>query len=434
MDMNESDKEHGKNATLTTWERWGSRVGNYLPYATLAAATAISWLQPGQAPGGHLLNALLALGAAAWAYFLHTRAAEPRLRQPGRMRLYFAGFLVLASVLMLRHPIYFLFTVTGFFHASDLRPWPAALLGVGLTSILVNTLITGFPWPERDSWVFFGVLIVFQTLAIGFGILLGEKLSNLSEERREAVARLEAALEENTGLQAQLVAQAREAGVLEERQRLAREIHDTLAQGLAGIITQLEAARHADGRQAPGEGETALERHLENALRLGRESLAEARRSVHALRPAHLEGAGLPEALEQVARDWEAVNGTPVEVNTTGERQALPPEVEAALLRTAQEALANIARHAGAGRVGLTLTFLGETAALDIVDDGVGFDPQAQTGAGFGLASMRQRLGQVGGWLEIESEPGAGAALSARVPLAASRDEAPEEAGAGARL
>jgi len=417
-----------ENDTLTTWERWGGRIGNILPYATLAISTAISWLQPGKAPGGHLLNLLLAALAAAWVYFLHTRAGDRRGRQAGRMRLYFAGFLLLASALMLRHPIFFVFAVTGFFHAADLRPWPVMVLGVGLTSLLMNTLLTGFPWPERESWVFFGVLIAFQTLAIGFGTLLGEKLSKLSEERREAVARLEAALEENTGLQAQLVAQAREAGVLEERQRLAREIHDTLAQGLAGIITQLEAARHADGRPGPaGEG-PALERHLENALRLARESLAEARRSVHALRPAHLEGAGLPEALARVARDWSAVNGTPVEVTTTGERQPLPPEVEAALLRTAQEALANVARHARAGRVGLTLSYLGETAALDIVDDGVGFDPQAQSGAGFGLASMRQRLGQVGGWLEIESEPGAGAALSARVPLAAGRGEAREGA------
>src|SRR5690606_10728100 len=101
----------------------------------------------------------------------------------------------------------------------------------------------------------------------------------------------EAALAENAALQEQLVVQAREAGILEERQRLAREIHDTLAQGLIGIITQLGAAGQAKDNEA------ARERHLDHALRLARESLSEARRSVHALRPGPLVGARLPEAL-----------------------------------------------------------------------------------------------------------------------------------------
>ena len=126
--------------------------------------------------------------------------------------------------------------------------------------------------------------------------------------------------------------QAREAGVLDERQRMAREIHDTIAQGLTGIVTQLEAAEQARDRPE------AWQRHVRNAIGLARESLSEARRSVEGSRPEHLETARLPEALAEVAREWSALNGVPVEVVTTGDVQPLHPEVEVALLRTAQEA------------------------------------------------------------------------------------------------
>src|SRR5690606_27806967 len=119
---------------------------------------------------------LLAALAAAWVALMHTRVPCDRRERPVRMIIYFAGFLGLAAALMLRHPIFFLFTVTGFFHASDLRPWPLVFLGIGLSSTLINTLITGFPWPDRESWIFFGALIIFQTLIIGFGNVLAEKL------------------------------------------------------------------------------------------------------------------------------------------------------------------------------------------------------------------------------------------------------------------
>ena len=110
----------------------------------------------------------------------------------------------------------------------------------------------------------------------------------------------------------------------------------------------------------------------------------------------------------------------PVEVVTTGDVQPLHPEVEVALLRTAQEALANVAKHANASRAGLTLSYMGDVVTLDVRDDGVGFDgarPEpTSAGSGFGLSAMRQRVNRVAGTLAIESEPGAGTAVSARVP------------------
>jgi signal transduction histidine kinase len=409
--------------TGPAWERWGQRIGDWFPYVTLAVSTVLGLIQPGQTWREFSRTAALAALAALWVYVLYTRASKEPGAQPARIILYYTGLLALAALLMSRQSIFFVFAITGLLHASQLKPWPLVFLGVGVTSILVNTIITGFPWRTAESWFIFGTIIIIQTLSIGFGTLLAERIAELSEGRRQAVARLEAALEENAGLQAQLVAGAREAGVLEERQRLAREIHDTLAQGLIGIITQLGAVQQAKDRPID------RQRHLDHAMRLARESLAEARRSVDALRPEPLEGARLPEALSEVAQVWSGLNGVPVEAMTTGDPLPLHPEVEEALLRTAQEALANIAKHARATRVGLTLSYIGDEVTLDIRDDGVGFSAADQTagrGAGFGLTAMRQRVGRVSGMLSIESEPGKGAVISARVPALAALPEVPE--------
>jgi signal transduction histidine kinase len=405
----------------SAWERWGKALADWTPYVTLGASTILSLLQPGQTWTDSVETAALVALAAAWVFFMYTRAPEPRRAHSVRMIVYFAGLLALASVLMSRQPIFFVFTITGFFHAALLRPWPLMVLGVAATSVLINTIITGFPWPTIEGWSIYVSIIVIQTLAIGLGTVMGEKLAELSEQRRQVVARLEAALEENARLHAQLLAQAREAGVLDERQRMAREIHDTLAQGLTGIITQLEAVDQASGRPKD------WQRHLDNAARLARESLSEARRSVQASRPLSLDSAALPDALTEVAQQWSALNGVSVEVTTTGDRVPLHPEVEVALLRTAQEALNNVAKHAKASRAGLTLSYMGDVVTLDVRDDGVGFEvpPGAgNRGAGFGLTAMRQRVSRVAGTLAVESEPGCGTAISARVPAIVAQQEA----------
>ena len=248
---------------------------------------------------------------------------------------------------MLLQPIFLVFLIAGFFHADVLRPWPMTVLGVGLVSLILNTLLADLNDPE--SLVFPAVIFVIQTATIGGGMVIGQRVTALSEARRQMVADLEAAMRENAGLHAQLVTQAREAGVLDERQRLAREIHDTLAQGLTGIITQLEAANRAGDRHAE------RDRHIETATRLARESLSEARRSVRALHPEPLDNARLPEALADVAQRWSAVNGVHAQVTTTGTTRPLHPAVEVTLLRVAQEALTNVGRHANASHVTLRL-------------------------------------------------------------------------------
>jgi signal transduction histidine kinase len=232
---------------------------------------------------------------------------------------------------------------------------------------------------------------------------------------RAANSRLETSLAENAMLQEQLLGQARQAGVQDERQRMAREIHDTLAQGLIGIITQLEAADLASSDPAE------WRRHFEAASGLARESLSEARRSVSALRPEALEAARLGDALAEVAQRWSERQGIPVQVTTTGTVEPVASEAEIALLRAAQEALANVAKHARADRVGVTLSYLADEVALDVRDDGAGFatagggDPR--DGGGFGLIALRQRVEELRGSVQIESEPGHGTAVSVRVPV-----------------
>ncbi|MFC4113529.1 sensor histidine kinase [Nonomuraea zeae] len=203
--------------------------------------------------------------------------------------------------------------------------------------------------------------------------------------------------------------QSRAMGVLEERTRLAGEIHDTLAQGFSGIVAQLEAAE-----QATGDPEAVRER-ISLAKRLARDSLDEARRSVAALRPEPLERASLHAALAAVAERWTAATGVPVAVSVDGPPRPLAPELETTLLRAAQEGLANVARHARAGRAALTLSYMDDEVTLDVLDDGTGFDPAAP-GGGYGLVAMRERATRAGGTVTVESTPGEGTALCVSIP------------------
>jgi signal transduction histidine kinase len=195
-------------------------------------------------------------------------------------------------------------------------------------------------------------VVGLQTFTIGGGGYMGARIAKESEKRKQLVADLEAALEENAGLHLQLLTQAREAGVLDERQRLAREIHDTPAQGLAGIITQLEAAEQARDRSEQ------WRTHVDQARALARESLTEARRSVQALRPEPLERSHLEDALADMARHWATTAGVETHVETSGEPRSLPSEIEVTLFRVAQEALTNVTKHARASKVGVTISYM----------------------------------------------------------------------------
>jgi signal transduction histidine kinase len=208
--------------------------------------------------------------------------------------------------------------------------------------------------------------------------------------------------------------QRRQAAVLEERNRLAREIHDTLAQGFTGIVVQLEAAEDVLA-ETPAEAQA----HMACARQLARVSLAEARRSVRALRPRALTDSDLPTALPRLVEQVTAQTSIRAQVQVHGTPAPLPPEVENALLRISQEALINTVKHAKARSVQLVLTFDVAAVHLRVTDDGQGFDPQQATiREGFGLVSMRERAERLGGRFTLTSQTTHGTTVMVVVPMA----------------
>lgn len=403
---------------------WVDRATRLLPLILLGFATLIVLLQPhdDSPPLGETLG--IVAGAAVWV--LATDTCLPRRWKGSRfIRVVgFAGTLALAAILMSRDITFLAFMIGSFFTALELRPWIWMWSGLAATSMLINSIGGGGPIQALREWPYpFVLIVILQTLAIGSGTLMAERLVAISEQQRRTVAELESTLAENTGLHRQLLSQAREAGALDERQRLSLEIHDTLAQGFTGIITQLEAADQARIDQQP------WQRHVDQATALARENLAEARRSVRALSPEPLATADLPEALSGIVDRWSVANGVRASFTTTGVSRRMHPEIEATLVRVTQEALTNVGKHADAGRVGLTLSYMEDQVTLDVRDDGVGFAPDLLSSgekrtAGFGLVGMRHRVHRLAGQLEIESEPGSGTAVSASVPAVVSGERA----------
>ncbi|HZF56836.1 MAG TPA: GAF domain-containing sensor histidine kinase [Rubrobacter sp.] len=204
-------------------------------------------------------------------------------------------------------------------------------------------------------------------------------------------------------------------GAVEERNRLAREIHDTLAQGLTATGLQLESA---EAFLETGPDAERARASLSRALDLTRSNLEEARRSVLDLRAAPLEGRSLPEALEVLVNRWEAETGVAARFAAVNRARPFPPRVEVALYRVCQEALTNVARHAGAGSASVRLVATPEAVRLVVEDDGCGFDPSRVDADRQGLVGMRERVEMLGGTLDVQSAPGgAGSRVEAAAPL-----------------
>jgi signal transduction histidine kinase len=395
-------------------ELWGRRTLPMLtvvPYALLMILAAVTVVEKRGTGGSLLIDLALCATAAAWMLWMITLHPAWRERT-GLMAVFLAGLVAIMAILVVRDPWFGFFSAAGYFYAFRLLPWPWEMAGIAAVAVVAGTAqSTGIDRTTALGLVFYLAVVGANVLPMCLLSWLGWNNDKHVQEIKDANRRLETALAENAGLHEQVLAQARAAGVRDERQRMAREIHDTLAQGLTGIIAQLRAAEDA------GDDPAAWRRHFTAATGLARESLSEARRSVDALRPEPLETARLAEALADVAARWSARQGIPVQVTTTGAVRPMPPQAEVALLRTAQEALANVAKHARANRVGVTLSYLDGEVALDVRDDGAGF--VARSGRGFGLVAMRQRIEDLSGTLQVESEPGLGTGISACIPAEA---------------
>lgn len=409
-----------EDTAAATWQERSDRIARLLMLPMLAISTLLAVITlPAVGAENHRFQVGIGVVAVAalWSAGL---LRYPVSGVPLRTRWMVFGFhLALGAALVWVNPWYGVFAFTGYFLADELGGRVRRVGFVAVALVSAASQAAGYPDGANAHTVTYVIMAGFNVVAVLLMVNLTNRVLEQNTERGRMIAelaeanrRLQASMDENTGLHAQLLTQAREAGVAEERGRLAGEIHDTLAQGFAGIITQLEAARraHAD----PAE----WSRHLELADALARENLTEARRSVRALRPEQLEQASLSDALAVLAEDWSRRAQIPADVVTTGEPVRACAETEMAAFRIAQEALANVARHAHATRARVTLSYLGDTLLLDVADDGTGFDPaDGPPPARFGVTGMRQRADSVSGTLSIESAPGDGTTVNAVFPL-----------------
>ena len=332
-------------------------------------------------------------------------------------------------MLIFVNPFFAVFGFTGYLFVQLIPGrWKARAAGMVINAALMAVSeVGGVDQLHGKGWIpYIGLFMVnvFIVGAMTKGAMdedrRAEQRTRTIDQLSEANRQLEQMMEENAGLHAQLVAQARRG----------RGLRRAAADG-GGDPRHARAGPDRDPRAARGGGagrrrRSRRSRHLGLAKQLARDSLAEARRSVQALRPQKLEGARLPDAVRTLAEEWKQTSGIPVRVEVDGEAAPLQPALEVVLFRAAQEALANIAKHAQATRAGMTLSYMHDQVSLDVLDDGKGFEPRQVNGDGYGLAAMRQRLRQVGGGLEIESTPGDGTTVSASVPALRS-NERPSE-------
>jgi DNA-binding NarL/FixJ family response regulator/signal transduction histidine kinase len=310
---------------------------------------------------------------------------------------------------------------------------PSRSLLLSLRAPIVITVPTSF----REERQALGLPVPDRALVVPLVVrdrFLGGAMLPVRDDARqfgEATLAMAMGIAQSAGVaieHAQLYARAREVGVVEERNRLAREVHDTLAQGLTAIALQLETAE----RLLPPGAEA--KRIVADAREQARHSLDEARRAVWGLTARPLDGASLSEALQgEVERFQRRTGVTAGLVDEAAEAVPLTDEQATALLRVAQEALHNVEKHAAPTRVRVELQYSGESGLLTLLvaDDGKGFERRTLPGpdGGFGLRGMRERMRLVGGDLEVESAPGWGTRVRARLqldPVAATHQPEPD--------
>ncbi|WP_306318881.1 MULTISPECIES: sensor histidine kinase [unclassified Streptomyces] len=368
-----------------------------------------------------LLGGLTAAGLVLQLWWTWRERTGRPLRSGGAFAFYWVRWAI-AFVVTVINPFYAFYAATGYFDADRMLPRRLIRTGLFATAVVMaGSQSGGLPPDGTTGWAVFGALLAVNVILVGATAHIQIKederahaqAATIRELERTNIA-LQRAMDENAALHSQLLVQAREAGVADERRRLAAEIHDTIAQGLTGIIAQLQVVANAPTLEVARE-------HLDRASGLARHSLGEARRSVHNLAPAALDDATVAEALKKTVAAWSARTGVRADFTLTGTAEPLHEEIEASLLRIAEEALSNAARHAAATRVGVTLSFMAGEVTLDVRDDGRGFDPtalRARSGTGgFGLDGMRARAERLAGGVTVESEEGGGTAISAHVPL-----------------
>jgi signal transduction histidine kinase len=382
------------------WNRWV--VGWQVAFWLMIVLASFQLVVPGDPSAERRVVALVALAALAAAYGPARHGPDRTSKAAAYTYLGVATVVVgitcwlnpgLAILLFIVYPQIWVYSET---------------LRTGIAFSAAVTVSSGAGFLAAAGWSGHALWEIAPSMAVSllFSLLLGIWISRIidqSHDRGTLIAQLETTRSE-------LAAAHHAQGVMAERERLAREIHDTLAQGFTSIVMLSQVA--ADGLDRDT---AAARRQLETIEAVARENLAEARALVAAFSPVSLVGATLSDAVGRLAERFGAETGLAVDVEALGDFGGLAREQEVVVLRVAQEALTNVRRHARARQVTVRLVADEDGARVEVGDDGVGFSPA--TGQGYGLAGMRGRVREVGGDLDVASAPGRGTRVTVRVPL-----------------
>jgi signal transduction histidine kinase len=349
--------------------------------------------------------AVTAIAAMAPWYFLvgrrHLVSAESTVTR--RSVIYVTGLIVLYGIGVVLAPNAFFLSIALLPQCYHALPARRALIpAVTLTALGAASIAywSNSIYGVETAIALFVAVAAFTT---AFGGYIGRIITQ-SDERASLIAQLEAT-------RAELAEVSRQAGVMAERQRLAGEIHDTLAQGFSSILMLVQAAEaQLDRSPATARSQLSL------AAQTARENLAEARTLVGGLASAQLQAGTLEDALRRITERAGAELGIEAIFSVDGTGRRLPAATEVVLLRTGQEALANVRKHAAANSVAVRLRYASDCVGLEVTDDGSGFDP-AQVNGGYGLRGMRARVDEAGGRVAVRSAPAQGTSVQVEVPI-----------------
>ena len=384
------------------------------------------------AAGGPFYLVLYLVMAAAYGLVV---ATDESMRQPGPLALFTVLMLIHGGLRLLflrfaRRPrwvlAYLLFQGVLAFSIGYLTQLEGLIIGLYLAMVGESA---GILWPDRRALAlaatFYIVLLVLNIITVwGVDVLLELVLVLIlllafvlvyvilyirQVQAREDAQALLQELEEAHRKLKEYASQVEELSISQERQRMARELHDTLAQGLAGLILQLEAV---DSHLEAG-NQARAQTVVQQAMQRARTTLHEARSAIQALRPAALEQGNLVEALGHEVQQFSATAGIQATFEVVGTPPVVAPETSLEILRIVQEALSNTTRHAQASHVLVRLATGGPGLQVVIKDDGLGFDPAegVDRPGCFGLAGMRERAERIGGTLLVESQVGRGTSV-----------------------
>jgi signal transduction histidine kinase len=382
------------------WDR--AAVGWHLAFGVFALVTGVLVVNEQGTPATRETAALVLLVMLCVAYAtmgagqLH---AEPRQRL-GLVYVALAVPVTVAMFAVMPQTSVMLFVL--YPHIWCLLPTRRAVWATTATSVSVGVVVGTTDGPR--AW---GLALVLVVLGLALALVLGLWIGRIIDQSTDR-ARLAADL---AATRHELALTSREAGVLAERARLARDLHDTLAQGSISVLMLLQAARNELGRDTE-----ECRRHLALAEQTTSENLGEIRALVAALTPTRLDGVPLLTALRGLAEELGQATGTSATVSVAGDTPALPRDHEVIVLRAAQEALANVRRHAFATNVGIELRYDRDRVTLRVTDDGRGFD--ATRARGFGLAGLRARAAEMDGEVDVDTVVGSGTTVTVTLPVA----------------